>query len=104
MLDSLADYDALIVVDAVVSGAAPGTLHRQVWRPGIAASRGVERASSHGFGVRELLEMATALGKLPAQVALWGIEIVSTEVGEGVTPEVEKQIPAIEDKLWQKLK
>jgi hydrogenase maturation protease len=88
LLDHLADARRLIIVDAVVGGAAPGTLHRQVWRPGATESRGVERASSHGFGVEELLQMAAALGKLPPLVELWGIEIASTEPGSGLTPAV----------------
>ena len=99
LLDALAECDALIVVDAVVSGAAPGTVHREVWQPGAVDSRGVERASSHGFGVRELLEMAAALGRLPARVELWGIEIESTEPGEGFSAAVGEAIPGVVEQL-----
>jgi hypothetical protein len=55
----------------------------ETWESGMLAARGVQRASSHGFGVRELLEMAEVMGKLPARVELWGIEIASTEAGQG---------------------
>ena len=99
LLEHLTGVHRLIVVDAVVSGAAPGTLHRQVWRPGATESRGVERASSHGFGVAELLQMAAALGKLPRLVELWGIEIASTEPGAGLTPTVARAADEIAAQL-----
>ncbi len=88
LLDRIAGCAYLIVVDAVVAGQPPGTLHREMWEPGVLAARGVQRASSHGFGVRELLEMAAVMGKLPERVELWGIEIASTEPGQGLSPEV----------------
>jgi len=82
----------LILVDARVSERPPGTLHHEKWQSGALAPRGVERASSHGFGVRELLEMAAVLGKLPARVQLVGIEIASTAPGRGLSPEVERAV------------
>lgn len=80
--------DILIIIDAVRSGAPPGTIHRQVWLPGLLESRGVERASSHGLGVREILALAGELDRLPEQVLLWGIEVVSTEPGQRLSPRV----------------
>jgi hydrogenase maturation protease len=99
LLDLMAETDHLIIVDAVVSDALPGALHRQPWKAEALASRGVERASSHGFGVGELLQMAASLGKLPDEVELWGIEIASTEPGQGLSPQVTAAIPDIINKL-----
>ena len=99
LLDLMAETDYLVIVDAVVSGAEPGTLHWQLWKMGVAASRGVERASSHGFGVEELLQMARALGKLPERVELWGIEIACTAPGRGLTPAVARAADALVSKL-----
>lgn len=95
LLDRIAGYTDLIVVDAVVSNSPPGTLHREIWEPGMLAPRGVQRASSHGFGVRELLEMAAVMGKLPDSVELWGIEIASTEPGQGLSAEVEAAVDGV---------
>ncbi|HEY80034.1 MAG TPA: hydrogenase maturation protease [Caldilineae bacterium] len=88
LIDLMADCDQLIIVDGVMSGAKPGTWHRQVWRAGMLGEKGLARASSHGFGVKELLEMAEALGTLPARVELWGIEIALIAPGQGLSPEV----------------
>ena len=48
LLNSIGRSDVLIVVDAVIGDTPPGTIHRQIWQPGLLDSRGVERASSHG--------------------------------------------------------
>ena len=101
LLDLLPDYTDLLVVDAVVSDALPGTIHREKWQPGALAARGVERASSHGFGVRELLEMGAVLGKLPARVELVGIEIASTEPGQGLSVEVAGAVDGVVEELME---
>ena len=88
LLDRIVGYTNLIIVDAVVSDQPPGIVHHEMWEPGVLEARGVQRASSHGFGVRELLEMAEVMGKLPERVELWGIEIASTEPGQGLSPAV----------------
>ena len=103
LLELMDRCDRLILVDAVVSGAPPGTVHRERWRPGLLEGRGVERASSHGLGLREVLALAASLGRLPAQVGLWGVEIVSTAPGEGLSPAVAAALPAIVARLRREL-
>jgi len=103
LLDQIVGYANLIVVDAVVSDQPPGTVHGEMWEPGVLATRGVQRASSHGFGVRELLEMAAVMGKLPGRVELWGIEIASTEPGQGLSVEVTAAVDGVVKALVQRL-
>lgn len=103
LLDLLPGYTALLVVDAVVSASPPGTIHHEKWQPGALAARGVERASSHGFGVRELLEMGAVLGKLPTRVELWGIEIASTEPGRGLSAKVAGAVDGVVEALVERL-
>lgn len=93
LMEALEGCSRALLVDAVVSGAPPGTLHILEWQTGVGVARGVERASSHGFGLREVLELAATLGRLPAQVLICGIEAASTEPGEGLTPEVAAAVP-----------
>jgi hydrogenase maturation protease len=103
LMDALENCSKAVFVDAVVSGAPPGTVYILEWQPGIAQARGVERASSHGFGLREVLELAAALGRLPEQVLICGIEVASTEPGERLTPEVAAAVPEAVDTLYQLL-
>ena len=103
LLDFLAQGEVLILVDAARSHAPPGTLHCETWQPDRLLSRGVERASSHGLGVREALELAAVLRKLPERVILWGIEVASTEPGAGLSPAVAAALPLIVRQLRQAL-
>ncbi|MCB0173545.1 MAG: hydrogenase maturation protease [Anaerolineae bacterium] len=101
LLHLMEGADQVIIIDAVRSGAPPGTIHRQVWLPGLIESRGVERASSHGLGVREILALAAELGRLPDQVFLWGVEVVSTEPGYGLSPPVAAVLPNVVEQFSQ---
>jgi hydrogenase maturation protease len=62
---------ALILVDALRSGAPAGTV-RRLDASALAASQ--ERASSHGLGVAEWLALCRALELLPPVVVVYGIE------------------------------
>ena len=103
LIDAMEDCERLLVVDAVRSGAPPGTLHHVDWAPGSVEDRGVARASSHGLGVREVLELAAAMDKLPARVELWGVEIVSTEPGQGLSPAVAAALPGLVERVLSAL-
>lgn len=62
-----------IVVDAVrAEPARPGRVHRVVAR-GVLS--GQPAASSHGLGLGEAVELARAIGRLPATLVLYAIEI-----------------------------
>ena len=95
--------NTLIIIDAVWSGAPVGTIHQQVWRPDCLESQGVERASSHGLGVREILALANELDQLPQEVLLWGIEIASTEPGQELSPAVAAVLDDVVEQFSQTL-
>jgi hydrogenase maturation protease len=88
LIDALEGAQAVWLVDAVSSGAPPGTLHRldaseQELPPALF------RASTHHFGLAEAVELARTLGRLPARTVVFGIEGGSFETGDTLTPEVE---------------
>jgi hydrogenase maturation protease len=70
LLDELSGADAVILADAVRSGAPVGTAR---WIP-IAALRSQHGLSSHGLGVAEVLGLAAALGRCPDRIEVIGIE------------------------------
>jgi hydrogenase maturation protease len=87
LLDAWEDADALWLVDAVSSGAPPGTLHRlDAAEQELPA--GMFGASTHHFGLAEAVELARALGRLPRHTVVFGVEGASFDTGEGLTPEV----------------
>jgi hydrogenase maturation protease len=87
LLEAWKGAHAVILVDAVSSGAAPGTLHRfEAHTESIPAK--FFRFSSHEFGVAEAIELARALNQLPSRVIVYGIEGKAFERGIGLSPEV----------------
>ena len=82
LLDDWRGADAVIVVDATSSGSEPGTIRRYDAheRPLPAA---FSRSSTHSFGVAEAVELARALGRLPACVVVFGIEGRDFTTGRG---------------------
>ncbi len=86
LMEEWQGHDDVVVVDAVVSGAPPGTIIE--WDAISCPLRAVEfRCSTHGFGVAEAVELARALGRLPAKLTIFGIE--GRDFTPGGAPSVE---------------
>jgi hydrogenase maturation protease len=91
LIDAWQGADLALVVDAVESGASPGTLHRfDVAAEAIPAR--VFRSSTHAFGVGDAVELSRALGTLPGRVVVYGIEGGEFCAGEGLTAAVEAAV------------
>jgi hydrogenase maturation protease len=103
LIDLMERCEVLILVDAMAGGLPPGAVYREEWQPGLLASRGMEWASSHGLGLREVLNLAATLGKLPSRVILWGLEIASTTSGHGLSAPVASAVPGIVEQLKREL-
>lgn len=87
LLEAWKGSDVVVLIDAVSSGAKPGTLHRfDANAESIPAK--FFRYSSHTFGVAEAIELARALNQLPSRVIVYGIEGKVFEAGIGIAPEV----------------
>jgi hydrogenase maturation protease len=87
VLDRIADADDAILVDAAVSGAPPGTVHRVDCLAGeVVPTTGV--ASSHGLGVAEAIALARTLGCLPRLCVIYAVEAKRLTPGGEVSREV----------------
>jgi len=83
----------VIVVDAVVSGGPPGTIHRfAAHRDGLPVE-GFRSPSSHGWGVAEALALGRLFQELPPVLIIYGIEGKNFDPGQDVSPEVAAAIP-----------
>ena len=73
LIEHMRGADTVILVDAVKSGAAPGTLHRLEGHSldGLVA----HHTSSHGFGLAETLALADRMGELPPHLKFVGLEV-----------------------------
>lgn len=93
LLDAWSGADAALVVDAVVSGAEAGRVHRvdAVAGPLPAAFAG---PSTHALGLAEAVELGRALGRLPSRLVVFGIEgagfATGAEPGDAVLAAVDR--------------
>ena len=79
--------DDVVLVDAVASGQAPGTV--SVWDAAAQPLKSQEcRCSTHVFGPAEAVEIGRALGRLPRRIRIYGIEASQFEPGSVASPEV----------------
>lgn len=95
LLDLLSDCDRAIIVDAVMSGAAPGTIHR--FGPEALPPRDLLPLSLHGVNVADALQLGAAAlpGELPP-VTVIGVEIEDrTPYRRGLSPKVAAALPRV---------
>lgn len=102
LIERFAGLDLAILVDAVRSGAAPGTVHRVEAHEG-ALPRDLGLASTHAVSVADALALAYALGRAPRQVVIVGIEGRAFGMGDPLTPEVERAIGVAAREVLQML-
>ncbi|MDZ7578312.1 MAG: hydrogenase maturation protease [Candidatus Nanopelagicales bacterium] len=84
-----AGYSFAIMIDAVSSGAPPGTVHRIECSDGNwAVPARNSKASTHGLGVAEAVQLGLALNRIPDRLTILGVETKDVANGEGLSPEV----------------
>lgn len=87
LLDEWDGLDVLVVVDAVLTGAAPGALRRVEADDG-PLPRDLRLASTHAVGVADALELGRTLGRAPHRVVVLGVEGATFGMGDEMTPAV----------------
>ena len=93
----------VILIDAARSGQIPGMTHR------LDASHGpiggwIFPRSSHAIGTVDALELARAMGTLPATVIVYGVEVANTEAGQPLSPPVAKALDQVVERIVQECK
>lgn len=92
----------VILVDAVSSRAAPGTIHRFD-----AAAEPIRaqffRCSSHAFGVGEAVELGRVLNQLPLRLVVYGVEGANFAAGAELSPVVEQSAAEVAGRILQEI-
>jgi hydrogenase maturation protease len=73
LLEAWRDEPAVVVVDAISSGAPAGSV-RRLDVTGSPLPAEFFRSSTHALGLAEAVELARSLGRLPATLIVYGIE------------------------------
>jgi len=103
LLDLLADYDRVIIIDAIqTAGGKTGQIYRLESE---AFSATCHAATPHDVNFATALELANQLNlPLPRQIDIFAIEAADTTTfSEECTPKVEEAIPACVEMIIQEL-
>lgn len=87
----------VVVVDAVSSGADPGTVITVPAEREIPAA--LFRHSTHLFGVADAIELSRALGRLPGRLVVVGVEGGDFTPGAGLSPPVAAAVCGAADRV-----
>ena len=89
LIEAWAGADFVILIDAVHSGGAPGTIQR--FDAAVQPLPGsFFHHSTHAFSVAEAVELARALNRLPQRLIVYGIEGKNFHSRVGLSPEVKE--------------
>jgi len=87
LMEAWLGYDNVILIDAVSSGAKPGTIFRiEAHKEKIPAK--FFHYSTHLFGAAEAIELARSLHKIPQKLIIFGIEGINFNSGLQISPVV----------------
>jgi hydrogenase maturation protease len=92
LIDAWDGTDAVVIIDAVRSGSAPGTVHRLSQRA-LTASADLFHQSTHAINVPDAVELAGAMKRLPKRLIVIGIEGKDFHTGHGLSQEVKAAFP-----------
>ncbi|MGB3714250.1 MAG: hydrogenase maturation protease [Candidatus Promineifilaceae bacterium] len=94
--------DHVILVDAVSSGAEPGTIYRFDAHSAPLPAR-ISASSTHAFGLEEAMELARQLDQLPKSLVVYGIEGKSFSNGTVLSMEVDLAVEVVVEQILQEI-
>jgi len=106
LLPYASDASRLLLLDAVNSGEAPGTLTRMTARDLLGTSTGW---SVHQLGVADLIAALALVSTQPQDIVVLGVQPANTGWGTSLSPDVEAALIGLVDaaltqlQLWKKL-
>ncbi len=101
MIEDLSDLDFLLVIDVVLTGAAPGTLVKISGNEIPVFFR--DKLSPHQIGLPDVLASLELLDAIPKEIVVLGVEPISLELGMDMTPTVAATIPQLVDRAVAEL-
>lgn len=102
LMEAWRDAEVTIVIDAVHSGAEPGTIYR--FEPKFQPLPALTfRYSTHAFSLIEAIDLSRALNHLPGLLIVYGIEGHEFLAGDELSPKVAAAIPTVVDRIMQEV-
>jgi len=103
LMDMWAGRNNVILIDAVSSGSAPGTLHR-LELSGRVIPAEFFKFSTHLFSIPQAIYLSASLGTLPGSLVILGIEGKCFNTGNDVSAEAGYAINNIEKLVLSEIK
>jgi hydrogenase maturation protease len=100
LIESWKDCQEVILIDAVVTRAQPGTIN--FWNAGSEGTLPADvskNTSTHGLGLAQAIELARSLDRLPPKLFIYGIEGSLFEVGTTPSPRVLAAVETLAQKI-----
>jgi len=94
--------ESVILVDAIQSGARPGTIRRLDAR-NERVPAGLFHCSTHALGVAEAVELSRLLGQLPPHLVIYGVEGRRFGVGRRPTPVVAASVAEVARRVQREI-
>lgn len=98
LVDAFEGAGWVVIVDAVSTGAPPGTIYRFDLGHG-PVPEPFRARGTHAVSIGAAIELARVLGRLPGRLVLYGIEGADFTSGSGLSPAVERAIGAVSDQI-----
>lgn len=97
LLELFRTSDDVIVIDAVMTGAPPGTIHS--WDAPDVLKLGKVGSSTHGLGLAEAIQLARAFRCLPARLRVYGIEVRRFKPGSAMSADVRAAVQEVTEAI-----
>ena len=103
LMEMLIGFDRAIIIDAIKSGSKPGQIYRLTTQDFATSQK--ETFSEHNMSLFQSIELGRKLALcMPNEVVIIAIEAENvTDFGEGLTPKVEKAVPAAIKQVLEEL-
>ncbi len=103
LVDHFEAAETAVIVDAVRSAGRPGTVHR-IDGITLDSLRSFRGRTTHDLDLVKAIELARALSRVPGRLVIFGVEGKNFTRGEEISPEVERAIPEIVDRILDELR
>ncbi len=98
LFDILQQAEHVFLIDAVRSGAAPGSIFRFTAHEQPLPTK-FFHYSTHAFSIAEAVALAHALQQLPARLIVYGIEGENFGAGLELSPQVEQAVAEVVERI-----
>jgi hydrogenase maturation protease len=104
VLEFMERKDKAILIDACKRGGSPGSIYRFSFHPLREAPPESLHLSLHDFSFVDALRSGEGIYEYPPEIVLIGVEPRELGLGVGLSPELERALPALVEKVSREWK